>query len=233
MQGIGVAADLVRGEQLLRAAAEAGWAPALGELERYCFARAEQLMSLAGADEAQRMEAVYFYRKAGELGHRRAAYRLAMCYHHGEGVAADATQAMSWYRKAARLFEAKVALADMYYFGYHEYSGQLVRMPGRPCAGMSRPLSSMRMLMPCTGWDIACCMLRAARWKMRHEQAGVRWLRKAAALGEAGAQYALGCAYADGHGRMHNARLAVKWLRRAAQQGHQAARTFLQEMGTH
>ncbi len=239
LQGIGVAADLVQGERLLRAAAEAGWAPALGELERHCFARAEQLMQWAGVDEKSEgneewlREAVRFYRKAGELGHRRAACRLASCYRQGRGVAVDDLQAMNWYRKAARLFEAKVALADLYYFGYQDAQGQ--RLQDFPAALRWYEQAVEQYEDAYAMYRLGYCLLHGQGCPVEDasQQAGVRWLRKAAALGEAGAQYALGCAYADGHGRMHNARLAVKWLRRAAQQGHQAARTFLQEMGAH
>ena len=80
LHGMGTAADLVRGEQLLRAAAEAGWEPALGELERYCFSRAESLSVAAENSSEVAAERALFYRKAGELGHRRAAFRLAECY---------------------------------------------------------------------------------------------------------------------------------------------------------
>ena len=56
---------------------------------------------------------------------------------------------------------------------------------------------------------------------------GCRWLRKAAALGEADAQYELGCAYSRGHGVTRSARLSMKWLRSSARLGHQAAQAYL------
>src|SRR5690606_1890389 len=112
LHGLGVAQDAAQGETLLRMAAEGGWQPALGELERYWFARAEAALH-DGAGEV----AIALYRKAGELGHRRACFMLGQCLRHGVGGAHDHTQALTWFRRAATLFDAKVALADMYYYG--------------------------------------------------------------------------------------------------------------------
>jgi TPR repeat protein len=70
LYGIGASADPAAGEAMLRSAAEAGWASALGEIERYWFARGERLLN---SGSARLEDAVNCYRKAAELGHRRAA----------------------------------------------------------------------------------------------------------------------------------------------------------------
>ena len=36
-----------------------------------------------------------------EQGHAAAQYELGVCYHYGDGVEQDLTQAMDWFRKAA------------------------------------------------------------------------------------------------------------------------------------
>jgi TPR repeat protein len=72
-------------------------------------------LSRQGAGAAAR--AYSCYRKAAELGHRRAALITGDCLRHGVGVAADPAQALLWYGKAATLFEAKIALGDLYYYG--------------------------------------------------------------------------------------------------------------------
>ena len=46
----------------------------------------------------------------------------------------------------------------------------------------------------------------------------VKWYRKAAELGDAGAQYSLGVAYLAGNGVQHDYKEAVKWFRKAADQ---------------
>ena len=98
LYGIGASADPAAGEAMLRSAAEAGWASALGEIERYWFARGERLLN---SGSARLEDAVNCYRKAAELGHRRAALMLAECLRHGVGAAPDLSQAVVWYRKAA------------------------------------------------------------------------------------------------------------------------------------
>jgi TPR repeat protein len=52
----------------------------------------------------------------------------------------------------------------------------------------------------------------------------------AASLGEADAQYELGCAYYRGDGLTRSLRLAMKWLRSAARLGNEAAQAFLERV---
>ena len=44
---------------------------------------------------------------AAEKGHKKAQYRLGLCYDKGKGVAEDDTQAVKWYAKAAAQGYAK------------------------------------------------------------------------------------------------------------------------------
>ncbi len=227
LRGLGVVASLRQGEQLLRAAAESGWVFALGELERYYFSRAEQDMQAATESPDRLAAAVVFYRKAGELGHRRAAYMLASCYRYGHGVERSDGQAMNWYRKAARLFEAKIALADLYYFGYQDASGQLVQDHREALRWYEQAVEQHEDAYAM--YSLGYCLLHGqgvphAAQSLRE---GLRWLRKAAALGEASAQYELGCAYARGQGVPCHQRLAMKWLRKASRAGHEGAVAFM------
>lgn len=113
LYGIGVPVDLEQAEMWLRKAAEGGWTSALGELERYWFAEGERYFH-----DAALVDALDCYRKAACLGHRRAALILGECYRDAVGVGQDFQEAARWFRKAAALFDAKIALADMYYFGW-------------------------------------------------------------------------------------------------------------------
>ncbi len=228
LHGIGMAMDVAQGERWLRIAVEAGWEAALGELERYCFFRAESLFEQAEASSdavALEKEAAIYYRKAGELGHRRAALRMAECYRQGKGVPVDTLQAMTWYHKAARLFEAKIALADLYYFGYGaEGKTSDVREAFRWYEmAVAQHEDAYAM------YSLGYCLLYAQGCEntLQRAREGCRWLRKAALLGDAEAQYELGKAYQEGRGVVNNPRLAVKWLRNAAHQGHDAAQQFM------
>lgn len=118
LRGIGGEMSVVKGEALLRAAADAGWPGALTELQRHWFAEGErQRRRWQRQLPGEPAKALHSYRKAAELGHRQAALRLAECLQQGWCGEADEVQAINWYRKAAALPEAKVALGDAYYFG--------------------------------------------------------------------------------------------------------------------
>lgn len=242
LHGVGVAADFAQAERWLRAAAEAGWQPALGELERYCFFRAEQLLresagsidsagEPADAGTGKAREAANYYRKAGELGHRRAAFMLAECYRHGYGLPRDDVQAMTWYRKAARLFEAKIALGDLYYFG-HGAPGA-AKQPER----RQDHREALRWYEQAVEqhedayamYSLGYCLLhgQGCAASTQTARSGVRWLRKSAELGHVDAKYELGRAYLQGTGVATNPQQALKWLRSAAQLGHAAAQAEL------
>lgn len=67
--------------------------------------------------------------------------------------------------------------------------------------------------------------------KVLHYNEAVKWYRKAAELGYADAQYALGHCYYYGQGFAQDRSEAVKWYRLAAAQGHTSARKRLDELG--
>ncbi len=81
--------DLITGFRLLRAAAEAGYAPAQS--------RFGEILDKAEEDK----EALEWYRKASEQGDAAGEYGLGMEYATGEGVAKDVAQALHWVRRAA------------------------------------------------------------------------------------------------------------------------------------
>jgi hypothetical protein len=219
LHGIGTRGDVRRGERLLRAATEAGWQPALGELERYWFAQGERHFFGRGVpNDAQK--AVAAYRKAAELGHKRAALMLGECCRHGHGTAPAPREAQLWLLKAAALFDAKVALADFYFFG----------QPGFP----ANPREAFRWYEQAAQQQDDAYVMYSLGWCLLHghgvrRDVGValRWLRRAAQLGDAAARYELGCAYLRGAVGGVKRRLAVKWLRAAAELGHAEARAYL------
>jgi hypothetical protein len=224
LHGIGTRADPACGDVILRAAAEGGWTSALGELERYWYSRGEKLLGRAGADSETAAEAVRCYRKAAELGHRRGALMLAECLRHGIGVPVDLAQAVVWYRKAATLFDAKIALGDMYYYGWGvgRNEREAVRWYEQAVAQHEDAYAM---------YSLGYCLLHGHGGR-QDARAALRLLHRAARLGEADAQFELGSAYYRGVGANGNRRLAIKWLRSAAMLGHAQAIAFLARLET-
>jgi hypothetical protein len=221
LNGLGAHVNLARGEELLRAAAEAGWKPALGELERYWYERAEAFMHGEGlAPDAEK--AVVLYRKAGELGHRRAALMLGHCHRYGWGTAADMAQAVLWYRQAITLFDAKVALGDLYYegAGVEQNYREAWRWYEQALAQHEDAYVSY-----CVGF----CLLHGQGVK-RDVRRALTHLRRAASQGDANAQYELGSVLYQGLAGEPNARQALRWLRQAAALGHEGARGFVERL---
>ena len=61
-------------------------------------------------------------------------------------------------------------------------------------------------------------------------QSDIATLTKAAEMGNAESQHALGLCYLLGEGVMQNDRQAIYWLEKAAAQGHSAAQELLSEL---
>jgi hypothetical protein len=222
LYGIGGQVDIGRGEAALKQAAENGWQQALDELERYWFSEGERYFHGHGAvtDVARARQC---YRKAGELGHRRAAYMLAECLRHGLGGAVEPAQAITWYRQAATLFDAKLALADLYYHGEG-----VVRNYREAYRWFEQAVAQHEDAYAL--YSLGFCLLHGQGVR-REVKLALRHLRRAAVLGEVNAQYELGAAYYRGAGIVKSPRLAMKWLRMAASHGQEEARAFLERIG--
>lgn len=52
-------------------------------------------------------EAIKWFRKAANRGHKDAQCRLGLCYYHGDGITRDTYDAVKWFRKAAEQNHAK------------------------------------------------------------------------------------------------------------------------------
>jgi hypothetical protein len=82
-----------KGCELLRRAAEKGYAPAQYRLG-YCYESGKGVeQSFATANQ--------WYSKAGEQGYVDAEYKLGHSYRTGRGTSIDLATALSWYKKAA------------------------------------------------------------------------------------------------------------------------------------
>ena len=53
-------------------------------------------------DEEQHEKAIPYLKKAAEMGHKKAQFKLGRCYDKGEGVPEDNIKAFQWYFKSAQ-----------------------------------------------------------------------------------------------------------------------------------
>jgi uncharacterized protein len=132
-----------------------------------------------------------WYHKAAEQGDAEAQARIGVMYERGEGVPQDDAQAAHWYRKAAEQGDAmaQVNLGMLYYDGR-----------GVP-QDYKRALAWTREAAAKEHWVALDCF------------------RKAAAQGNALAQYNLGWMYCNGRGVSQNHEKAYVWFSLAAAQG--------------
>ena len=80
-----------------------------------------------------------------------------------------------------------------------------------------------RLKQPSTAQDFYCLGIRAAGVtgsQQQNDAEAAKWYRRAADMGHAGAQDALGYSYATGRGVPQSYTEALKWYRRAAEQGN-------------
>ena len=158
-----------------------------------------------------KVQAVMWYTKAAQHGSRDAATNLALMYANGDGIQKDAAKAATWFRSAAEAGDAtaQLNLAALYHRG-----------EGVPQDDTQAAL----WLTKASDQGLRPAMLELAGWDLRPEHGGnvdaaIGWYKKAADLGDASAQAALGDIFADPKlGRLDYDQ-AVDWYRKAADQG--------------
>ncbi len=158
-------------------------------------------------------EAVKWYRRAAEQGHRMAQYNLAVMYETGEGVEEDETEAAAWYRKAAEQGHpgAQHNLALMYLSGEGVAEDKAeAAVWFRKAAEQGQGGSQHNLaLMYATGEGVAEDKAEAAVW-----------FRKAAEQGQGSSQHKLALMYATGEGVAEDKAEAAVWYRKAAERGY-------------
>jgi uncharacterized protein len=192
--------------RLLRHAANRGFVAAEEAMGIFC----QSGFGMA-PDKAQ---AVSWYMKAAQRGSRDSATNLALMYSTGDGIPKNAAKAATWFRKAADAGDAtaQLNLAALYHRG-----------EGLP----QDDAQAVVWLTKAADQGLLQAMLELAQWDVRPEHGGnvdaaVGWFKKAADLGDASAQTALGDIFADQKfGRVDYSQ-AVNWYRKAADQGQPA-----------
>ena len=270
--GIGIKQDYSEAFQWYSKAAEQGHADAQSKadflrdvvrlLEKAGRGDAEAMFKLSicfenGESIAKDLsEALHWIRKAAEQGHLQAQYKLALDYENGTGVRADFSEAAKWYRKAAEQghVEAQYKLALAYENGYgitqdlSEAVKWYHKAAEQGYVEASRHLQSAEVLLAAQNGNAEAQYNLALAYEngngmTKDLSEAVKWYRKAAEQGHAGAQkklktaelllnaqngnaeaqYKLAQAYEKGSGVTKDLTEAMAWYHKAAEQGHAEA----------
>lgn len=190
-RGYGVSKDINEAVKWYRKSAEQGNADAQKWLKENGYslkASAEEMYNegeyyyFGTGDYPQDYDkAVGLYRKAAEMGHIRAQFRMGKCYEKGQGVPQDYVNAVEWYRKAAEqgYAEAQFCLGVSYYKGKgveknHSKAVEWYRLAAEQGYAIAQYSLGLRYAK---GEGVFSDLNEA-----------VRWLRKAARQGHKGSQ---------------------------------------------
>ena len=174
-------------------------------------------------DKKEYVEAVQFFKKAADLNHAEAQYKLGVCYEKGRGVDMNMEKAVEWYRKSAEQGQAKAQynLALCYEKGKgveknDEQAKQLYKKAvlNLKDAAEQGDDEAQRLIGLCYEFG---------RGEEKNMEKAVEWYRKSAEQENAGAQRNLGLCYEFGRGVEKNMEKAVEWYRKAAEQGYAEA----------
>ena len=151
-----------------------------------------------------------------EKGDTKAQVRLGIVYATGDGVDANETEAVQWFRKAAEKGDAagEYSLGEMYLTG----RGAEANLPEgvkwmRRAAEHGDPRGQSNLAV----------LYAQGQGVPKDDEEAEKWMRKAADQGLAAGQFGLGSMYAHGTGVSQSTAEAVKWYRKAADQGDLAA----------
>jgi TPR repeat protein len=151
-----------------------------------------------------------------ETGDTQAQVRLGVAYASGDGVMANDTEAVEWFRKAAEKGDA----AGEYSLGEMYLSGRGV--PANLAEGVKWIRRSAEAGDARGQFNFAA-MYSQGQGVPKDDNEAAKWMRKAADQGLAAGQFGVGSMYAHGRGVPQSAAEAVKWYRKAADQGDPAA----------
>jgi TPR repeat protein len=194
-----------------------------------------------------------------ERGDAMSQYVLGLMHELGQGVGADASQAIFWYRKAAAQgqVEAQYNLGSIYAQGRgvaQDFAEAKRWFSLAADAGNATAQYSLGVIYY-RGRGVAPDFAEAARWyRLAAEQGlaeaqnnlgvmydkgqgvakdyteAMRWSRLAAEQGDSAAQNNVGLMYHDGRGVEQDFESAMRWFRLAADTGHVAAQVNLAHM---
>ncbi len=169
--------------------------------------------------------AVSWFRKAAEQGNADGQTNLGFMYATGRGVTMDPGQAMEWYLYAAEQGHAGAQQNLAAFLGgsratWNSPQGGFDIMRSRAEKG---DRDAMRVLGESylTGTGVR-----------QDTEIGLEWIKKAASVGSAAAQFRLGKLITSGGHNMQKDRVeGVIWIEKAADQGYLSAIQWIEENG--
>ena len=164
--------------------------------------------------------AIYWFKKAADMGLSSSQRRLGLCYYYGDGIEKDFSKAVYWWQKAAEAgnSNAQNSLAVCYYNGHgveKDFSKAVYWYQKAAEAGDSK-----------AQFNLAFCYDEGYGVEKDFSKA-VYWYQKAAEAGDSDAQYNLANCYYKGEGVEQDYSKAVYWYQKAAEAGDSTAQNNL------
>lgn len=241
--GDGVPQDRVRGEQLLRASAEAGYVTAMRKLGNALYNgrgmpkdRNEAAKWYRRGTEAgdvdcmvryglccyfghgiaspDKDQAALLFRQAAEAGSKDGMYELADCCERGDGGPKDPESALRWFTSASELGHAQAA----YRVGLLHFRGKGVPQDRELALALWRDAAERGCAD--AAYQLGRTLAPEGDSPSGDNDMVFRLYKQAADAGHVDAKCSLGIAYANGTGCARDTAAAKKWLREAVAVGN-------------
>ena len=164
--------------------------------------------------------AIYWFKKAADMGASISQRNLGLCYEKGDGVEKDIAKAVYWYQKAADNGNSKAQQR----IGWCYYKGKGVEKD------IAKAMYWWRKAAEAGDSDaqfkLAICYYNGEGVEQDFSKA-VYWWQKAAEAGDSDAQCNLAICYYNGHGVDKDFSKVVYWCQKAAEAGNSDAQYSL------
>ncbi len=159
-------------------------------------------------------KALLWYRSSAELGYVPAYRNLGRIFQKGIGVTANERKAFDWYSRAAEKddVESQYRVGQAFLTGKGVVNSEEYGIEWLTKAADAGHAQAMRA--------IASYYYSRGDSKNGELDLAAAWYKKAAAKGDAVAQFNLGSMFEKGEGISRDKSSAINWYRQAARQGH-------------
>lgn len=165
--------------------------------------------------EKDQAEAVRWFEKAANAGNIHAMNNLGIAYQDGVGVEQDDLESLKWFKKAAENGHEKAqwSVGRIYRLGIGVERDFQKALEWYTMSAENGFLPALR--------DIAATYLEmhGENENPEHLAESVKWMRKAALLGDGTAQFNMGVFYHNGEGVAEDRAEAARWHEKAARNG--------------
>lgn len=172
-------------------------------------------------NQREYVKALNWYRKAADQGFPEAFYNIGICYEMGFGVAKNVNTAKSWFKKAAEKGHQR-ALDKLKTKHKTEQVKTSFQSRHFEATSVRKDSSEETQVQQSNGRTDANYQLKKGdecydKWEFNQ---ALNWYRKAAARGNAEAEYKIGYLYKKGLGVQPDNKTAKYWFELAKQHGY-------------